>query len=122
MDFWLIIYSLEALQKWRDKKGSEATYGSLLKIFIETGYKTVAHSICEVLENKCMKCKYIAILKVYNLHTLLIEQVKRKNYYLLKQLIKLIAKCSEITRRHAHSVFVGPPGSGKSSCIDRLLH
>ena len=49
----MIPYSLEALQKWRDKKGSEATYTNLLKIFIETGYKTIANSICEILEKKC---------------------------------------------------------------------
>ena len=32
-----------------------------------------------------------------------------------------IAKSGKISRKLAHSIFIGPPGSGKSSLIDRLL-
>ncbi len=40
------------------------------------------------------------------------------------ELIRKVEECIdeniEISRKHAHSMFVGPPGSGKSSLMDRL--
>ena len=33
-----------------------------------------------------------------------------------------ITEDKPVSRKHAHSIFVGPPGSGKSSLMDRLLH
>ena len=45
--------SLEALQKWKDKEGSEATYGKILMVFTQAGYQTIANSICEMIEKKC---------------------------------------------------------------------
>ena len=45
--------SLEALQKWKDREGSEATYGKLLTVFTQAGYQSVASSICKILRKKC---------------------------------------------------------------------
>ena len=39
----------------------------------------------------------------------------------MKGVEEAIAKSGTINRRHAHFMFVGPPGSGKSSLMDRLL-
>ena len=39
----------------------------------------------------------------------------------IKAIEKAIAKSGKISRRLAHSIVIGPPGSGKSSLIDRLL-
>ena len=47
------LFSLEALEKWKDNEEFESTYENLLKKFIKSGYKTVANSIREVLEKKC---------------------------------------------------------------------
>ena len=41
---------------------------------------------------------------------------------LVKAIEEAIARNGKITRRLAHSIFIGPPGSGKSSLMDRLLH
>ena len=39
----------------------------------------------------------------------------------IKAIEDAIAKSGKINRRLAHSIVIGPPGSGKSSMIDRLL-
>ena len=39
----------------------------------------------------------------------------------LSQPLNAIAKSGKINRRLAHSIVIGPPGSGKSSMLDRLL-
>ena len=44
-----------------------------------------------------------------------------KEAELAKAIEEAIAQSGEITRRLAHSIFIGPPGSGKSSLMDRLL-
>ena len=45
------MYRREALRKWRDKKGLQATYGNLLEIF-ETAKHKCAEVICALLKNK----------------------------------------------------------------------
>lgn len=42
----------EALTRWKIKKGPMATYGNLLKLFMNAGYTQCAETICEMLKKK----------------------------------------------------------------------
>ena len=37
---------------WKKKKGIEATYRNLLKLFVEAGHAPCANRLCELLEEK----------------------------------------------------------------------
>ena len=49
------------------------------------------------------------------------EKYKADSQQFMKAVEDAIAKSGKINRRLAHSIVIGPPGSGKSSLIDRLL-
>jgi hypothetical protein len=43
------LYRREALQKWKQKLGRDATYGKLASTFIEAGHKDFADKIYEII-------------------------------------------------------------------------
>ncbi len=45
----LIISSREALRKWKNKKGPDATYGALLEIFVAAEENDCAEVLCSIL-------------------------------------------------------------------------
>ena len=57
------------------------------------------------------------------LHTLENKKLDSKveSQEFIKAVEKAITKSGKISRKLAHSIIIGPPGSGKSSLIDRLL-
>lgn len=61
----------------------------------------------------------------YSSHLGTAERVRSKEKLFeesfLQEIEKSISRNEKVERKHAHSMFVGPPGSGKSSLMDRLL-
>lgn len=61
----------------------------------------------------------------YSSHLGTAERVRSKEKLFeesfLQEIEKSISRNQKVERKHAHSMFVGPPGSGKSSLMDRLL-
>ena len=55
------------------------------------------------------------------LHTLENKKSEVESQEFIDAVEKAITKSGKISRKLAHSVIIGPPGSGKSSLIDRLL-
>ena len=55
------------------------------------------------------------------LHTLDSNKSEVESQEFIDAVEKAIAKSGKISRKLAHSIIIGPPGSGKSSLIDRLL-
>ena len=43
----------EALRRWKNKYGFNATYKNLLKVCVEAGHTEGAEAVCEVLKKKC---------------------------------------------------------------------
>ena len=43
----------EVLRKWQEKQGPHATYGNLLKVFVNARHKECAEGLCELLRKKC---------------------------------------------------------------------
>ena len=55
------------------------------------------------------------------LYTLDEKKIEAESQEFIKAVEQAIAKSGKISRKLAHSIIIGPPGSGKSSLIDRLL-
>ena len=55
------------------------------------------------------------------LYTLDDKKIEAESKEFIKAVEQAIAKSGKISRKLAHSIIIGPPGSGKSSLIDRLL-
>ena len=49
------------------------------------------------------------------------KKIEAESQEFIKAVEQAIAKSGKISRKLAHSIIIGPPGSGKSSLIDRLL-
>ena len=55
------------------------------------------------------------------LYTLDEKKIEAESQEFIKAVEQAISKSGKISRKLAHSIIIGPPGSGKSSLIDRLL-
>ena len=55
------------------------------------------------------------------MYTLDEKKIEAESQEFIKAVEQAIAKSGKISRKLAHSIIIGPPGSGKSSLIDRLL-
>ena len=53
----ILIYSVRALQKWKDKQGLRATYRSLLQVCCNAEASDVAEAVCDVLKLREEKSK-----------------------------------------------------------------
>ena len=63
----------------------------------------------------------INCLHEYNIRNGCLECTLDGEEEFIKAVEQAIAKSGKISRKLAHSIIIGPPGSGKSSLIDRLL-
>ena len=59
--------------------------------------------------------------RIIILHTLEDKKSEVESQEFIDAVEKAIAKSGKISRKLAHSIIIGPPGSGKSSLIDHLL-
>ena len=68
----------------------------------------------------CKPISYTCII-IYISSSILAGNKNRDQEQFVSDIKEAIAKDEVIGRKHAHSVFIGPPGTGKSSMMDRLL-
>ena len=47
----------EVLRRWKSNQGLRATYGNLLKLFMEAGQTQCAEAVCNVVRKKDKKIK-----------------------------------------------------------------
>ena len=52
LDVYLFLYRRAILRKWKELKGSNATYGNLLRICCKEHLASVAEVICDVLKSR----------------------------------------------------------------------
>ena len=43
----------QALMRWKDRQWHHATYGNLLRVFVDAGCGECAEAVCAVLRKKC---------------------------------------------------------------------
>ena len=65
--------------------------------------------------------EHVYIIIELLLHTLGGKETEAESQKFIDTVEQAIAKNQTISRKLAHSIIIGPPGSGKSSLIDRLL-
>ena len=65
--------------------------------------------------------EHVYIIIELLLHTLDGKETEAESQKFIDTIEQAIAKNQTISRKLAHSIIIGPPGSGKSSLIDRLL-
>ena len=80
------------------------------------GYLTI-----EGIDNPTYMTLFFGSNTLLFLYTLDDKKIEVESQEFIKAVEQAITKSGKISRKLAHSIIIGPPGSGKSSLIDRLL-